>query len=51
MASTFPKFRELPAELQLQIWSLALFPLVIEFSLTRQNAKKTNEWGNRSSVF
>jgi hypothetical protein len=44
MPSTFPKFRELPAELQLRIWNLALFPRVIEFSIIRQNANRTTQW-------
>ena len=45
MAPTFPKFRELPAELQLQIWNLALVPRVIEFTIIRQDAERTNQRG------
>jgi hypothetical protein len=41
MPSTFPKFRELPAELQPRIWNLSLIPRLIEFSLIRQNSMRT----------
>jgi hypothetical protein len=50
MASTFPKFRELPAELQLGIWNLALFPRVIEFRCVGQNAQRTFGTGRQYPV-